>query len=108
MTWPALILVLLTLGAPGAPVGKADLPPGVGKSPLGPTGLAACGGDRLGHLVGGPAPDAAGLEAIRSGADAPSRLRVIGPGQPLTMDHMPRRLNILLDADGTVIGLRCG
>jgi hypothetical protein len=111
MSWPALILTLLTLGAPGAPGasdGNGALPPGIGKSPLGPAGLAACGADRLDHLPGGPAPDAATLEAIRSAPGGPSRLRVIRPGQPVTMDHVPRRLNILLGEDGLVAGLRCG
>jgi hypothetical protein len=111
MTATALLLVLLTLGAPGAPADPgigAPLPPGVGKSPVGPAGPAACGAEALAHLVGAPAPDDAALAAIRSAPDGPMRVRVIRPGQPVTMDHLPRRLNILLDVDGKVIGLRCG
>lgn len=103
----ALFLLLLTFGAPGDP-GNGKLPPGIGKSPFGPAGDAACGADALGHLVGGPAPDDAALQAMRAAADGPARIRVIRPGQPVTMDHFPRRLNILLDDTGRVIRLRCG
>lgn len=67
-----------------------------------------CGAAGLAHLVGGPAPDGPLLDEIRAGDGPPSRVRVIRPGQPVTMDHWPGRLNILLDSGGTVLALRCG
>ena len=67
-----------------------------------------CGAGGLLHLVGGPAPDSATLDEIRGADGPPLRIRVIRPGQPVTMDHFPGRLNILLDPTGTVLGLRCG
>ncbi|WP_179381521.1 I78 family peptidase inhibitor [Jannaschia marina] len=34
--------------------------------------------------------------------------RVIRPRQPVTMDHVPERLNIELDDDGIITKLSCG
>ena len=35
-------------------------------------------------------------------------VRTIYPGQPVTMDHRPDRLNIDLDGDGVIVRLWCG
>lgn len=61
-----------------------------------------CGAGELAALIGAPVPDA--LEDL----PVPGPVRVIRPGQRITMDHIPQRLNIELDADGIVTGLRCG
>jgi len=34
--------------------------------------------------------------------------RIIRPGQPVTMDYNPERLNVLLDGDDRIVGLSCG
>ncbi len=34
--------------------------------------------------------------------------RVIRPGQPVTMDYNPLRLNVLLDANDRIVAFRCG
>ena len=35
-------------------------------------------------------------------------VRVIRPGQPVTMDYNPMRLNVMLDANDQITGFRCG
>lgn len=37
-----------------------------------------------------------------------SNVRVIEPGQPVTMDYSPERLNIDVNERGAITGLRCG
>ncbi|HEV2818862.1 MAG TPA: I78 family peptidase inhibitor [Allosphingosinicella sp.] len=65
-----------------------------------------CSADRLSNLVGRPATPELGAEAQRrSGA---ARLRWIRPGDMVTMDFSPRRLNIHLDAQGRVDHFACG
>jgi hypothetical protein len=72
--------------------------------PFGPPGEDPCGAQPLQHLVGHPVPDAESLEAL----EGPARIRVIRPGQAVTMDHVPSRLNIELDENDIVVRLRCG
>lgn len=62
----------------------------------------ACGAAGLQYLVG---QDEAALAAITFAAE---RVRVIRPGQPVTMDYSPERLNIELDAAGRIQRLSCG
>ncbi len=35
-------------------------------------------------------------------------VRVIEPGQPVTMDYSPNRLNINVNERGAIVGLKCG
>lgn len=37
-----------------------------------------------------------------------SHVRVIEPGQPVTMDYSPHRLNINVNERGAITGLKCG
>lgn len=67
-------------------------------------GADPCHAGALAHLIGKPVPDAETLAALVG----PKRLRVIGPGDAVTMDHMPQRLNIETDNAGIVLRLRCG
>jgi len=56
--------------------------------------------------VGQPYTDALGEDARQaSGANS---LRRIEPGQAVTLDFREDRLNIELDANGTVTRVRCG
>jgi hypothetical protein len=64
-------------------------------------GSSPCGAEGMGYLIG---------QDIR-GVDTESlaeRVRVISPGDMVTMDHRPDRLNIDLDASGIIVALRCG
>jgi hypothetical protein len=73
-------------------------------APVSPQG--ACEISGLSGLVGQPATAELGAEAMRlSGA---TRLRWIRPGDMVTMDYSPQRLNIHLDAQNRVDRFACG
>lgn len=38
----------------------------------------------------------------------PHPVRWITPGLAITLDHNPERLNVILDEDGRIAGMRCG
>ena len=61
----------------------------------------ACTAANLQHLVGAPATAA---DAI----SAPSDMRIIRPGQAVTMDFRADRLNIELDEDDQISRIFCG
>lgn len=60
----------------------------------------ACGADAYAGLIG------SNIAAVTLPADL--NHRVLGPNDAATMDFVPDRLNIETDADGVIIGLRCG
>lgn len=62
----------------------------------------ACGAPGLQYLVG---QDEGALAAMTFAAD---RVRVIRPGQAVTMDYAPARLNIELDGTGRIVRVFCG
>jgi len=65
-----------------------------------------CRAEAIRDLVGRPATQALGTEALRrSGARA---LRWIRPGDVVTMDYREDRLNVRLDARNTVASFNCG
>ncbi len=80
---------------PEATAGKRD-------TPAVPTGSAdTCGAARFAHLVG-QVPEAARALGL------PQRARIIGHGEPVTMDYLPDRLNIALGPDGKIVQISCG
>jgi hypothetical protein len=105
---PALLLPLLVLlsgcaernsfppiDSPRAPAQPAE------PAPVGRADLAPCGGDRVSLLIGQPAtalPATGGWSA----------LRLLRPGQMMTMDHSASRLNVMLDASGIMVDMICG
>ena len=91
-------LLALTIGA------CAPMPP-AGPMPVEPDG-GVCSVDRTGPLIGRVASVELGAEALRlTGARG---IRWIQPGQAVTMDYRPDRLNISLDAQNRVIDFGCG
>jgi len=71
-----------------------------------PSAPAGCRAEAAAALIGRPATSELGAEALRlTGA---RRLRWIRPGDMVTMDYSPERLNLHLDADGKVERLACG
>jgi hypothetical protein len=65
-----------------------------------------CDAARAQSLVGRQGDAALGREALeRTGART---IRWIRPGQAVTMDYSPDRLNIKLDANDRVEGFNCG
>lgn len=68
--------------------------------------MAACDAGMVQDLIGRRATAELGREALRqSGARA---LRWIRPGQAITMDFSPDRLNVEVDGQDRVAALRCG
>ncbi|HET6396921.1 MAG TPA: I78 family peptidase inhibitor [Pseudoxanthomonas sp.] len=55
----------------------------------------------------GQAADEAGLEQARQDAGA-ERLRVLRPGQVVTLEFDGARLNVEVDANDRIVALRCG
>lgn len=65
-----------------------------------------CDASDANALVGQPATSELGSEALqRTGARS---VRWIRPGDAVTMDYRPDRLNIKLDAANRVTGFSCG
>ncbi len=62
----------------------------------------SCGAERLQYLVG---QDEGALAAMTFEAGA---VRVIRPGQAVTMDFSPSRLNLELDGSGRIQRVYCG
>jgi hypothetical protein len=65
-----------------------------------------CDAAAASRLVGRPANDATGAEALRlSGA---AMLRWIRPRDGVTSDYVTSRLNIDVDERGRIVGMGCG
>lgn len=60
----------------------------------------ACNAAALQGLVGQPAAAARAMEL-------PAGTRIVGPGDPVTADFRPDRLNIEIGADGRVARVAC-
>lgn len=66
-----------------------------------------CGARGLGRFVGGPAGAVEGVRLV--GADGqPAVVRVIRPGDAVTMDFREDRVNVEVDAAGAVSRIYCG
>lgn len=60
-----------------------------------------CGAGRLAGWVGQP------VTALDE-QYLPSTVRILAPGTPVTEDFSPSRLNVDVDAAGTITGFHCG
>ncbi|MDO8883498.1 I78 family peptidase inhibitor [Pseudotabrizicola sp.] len=63
--------------------------------------VAGCGQDQLTHLAGRSFVELADYRL-------PGHLRVLRPGQGVTRDLMPDRLNAQVDGSGVILHLFCG
>ncbi len=96
-------LLVVTLGGcgqtfgPGYRPGEAILPPDVMAS----RNIAGCGADDLPGIHG---MHFTTLAEVR----LRGQLRVLRPGQGLTRDLLPDRLNVQVDEGGTVLRMFCG
>lgn len=63
--------------------------------------VKGCGLDQLSHLTGQPFAELANYRL-------PGQLRVLRPGQGVTRDLMPDRLNAQVDGTGVILHLFCG
>jgi hypothetical protein len=77
-------------------------PPG----PPGPPGGAACNASGAAFIIGQPATPP-NVEAARQSASA-STVRIIRPGQPVTMDFNFRRLNLEVNNFNFITNATCG
>ena len=94
-------LLMMTAGcAPPAPPESEE------PDPIVVGGDHSCDAAKVQNLVGREASADVGATAIaESGART---IRWIQPGQAVTMDYRPDRLNIELDAQNRIVALRCG
>ncbi|WP_322963738.1 I78 family peptidase inhibitor [Sphingomonas fuzhouensis] len=68
--------------------------------------MTGCGDAKVADLIGKAWTEALRAPTVkRTGARS---LRVIAPGDAVTMDYRPDRLNIETDAAGRVVRLKCG
>ena len=107
-TTVALMIAAVAVGLSGcmglgqkgaAPDQPATQPPVL--SPGLPDPSGTCGAAQLSHLIG---QDRSAISGMRFAHP----LRVIEPGQPVTMDLNPDRLNIQLTKSGKIAAINCG
>lgn len=84
---------------PAPPHEPAPVPPRVAPS-------GECGAERVQDRVGRPYAEGLG-EAILAESGA-ATLRVIRPGEAVTLDYRGDRINVRLDDDGVITDIRCG
>ena len=78
------------------------------KAPAMAPGLSTeCKADPAQEFVGKLATEDT-IVAARTAANVSSNVRVIKPGQPVTMDFRPDRLNIEVDDDNLIVRINCG
>ena len=94
-----LVVALALLAAAGCETVNDDIP--ANDDPR-----YACSTNNLGSLVGQPATQRLGTEAMRLSNSR--TIRWIRPGDAVTMDYRLDRLNILLDASNAVTSFNCG
>jgi len=103
---PVLLVAGLTAcGTSGTQRASSDTAAG-GSAPPAGTPTAACDAQPVQDLVGKKFSDSVGNDA-RSRSHS-SQLRVMRPGQVMTMEYNPARLNVILDGGDAISALRCG
>ena len=96
---PATLLMLLAACAPGSGAGGAGAEPP-------PPGDDECGASQLGAFLNlAASADVLARLGTTVGHD---RIRVIHPGDAVTMDYRADRLNVELGEDGLIRRLPCG
>lgn len=103
--------------APDAAASPADAAPAEPASPPGaastpeageaPAMAAQCDADAAQAFVGKEATDATVADA-KAAAGAKGDVRVVKPGQPVTMDYRGDRLNIAVDERNLIVRISCG
>lgn len=95
-TGTAIALAACVPAAPGGNTGASTAPA------LPDPANDSCAARAAGQLIG---LDAAAVTSIAARRDP---VRVISPGQPVTMDYNQARLNVELDDTGRIVRLTCG
>ncbi|KCB51475.1 I78 family peptidase inhibitor [Bordetella hinzii] len=69
-------------------------------------GGKSCDAQPAQNLVGQAFSDSVGADVrSRSGSDS---VRVLKPGQVMTLEYNPARVNIIIDGQGRISAIRCG
>lgn len=89
------------------PTMPAPAPPPADAAPANDDATAACDAAPAQAFLGKPA-DEATVAAARDAAGATGDLRVIKPGQPVTMDYRHDRLNVEVDDHNVIVRIHCG
>lgn len=98
----ALPAALLLLAGCAGPAGPCNIP----AAPALPPASDECGAAALGRYLN-VSPTGEMKSAIASAAgDRP--IRYIAPGDAVTMDFVPARLNVETGDDGRIVRFRCG
>jgi len=67
---------------------------------------STCDAQPVQNQVGQPYSESLNSD-LQSDANA-SQLRVLKPGELMTMEYDPTRLNVIIEKDGSISALRCG
>jgi hypothetical protein len=98
------LLLVTALAVAGAAQAKPLFKQGTALKP--PADFApSCSADSAKGFIGKPGDGNADRARVAADADA---VRVIRPGQAVTMDYRAERLNLKLDAKGIVTAVTCG
>ncbi|HYG42343.1 MAG TPA: I78 family peptidase inhibitor [Bordetella sp.] len=103
-----LVAGLTACAAPGTQRASSDAPDaGAAGTPSGDTASpATCDAQPVQDLIGKKYSESVGNDA-RARSQS-SQLRVLRPGQVMTMEYNPARLNVILDGGDAITALRCG
>jgi len=104
-----LVAGLTACATSGTQRGSSDTPangaPAAG-APSGGAPSAACDAQPVQDLIGKRYSESVAGDARSRSQSA--QLRVMRPGQVMTMEYNPARLNIILDGGDVITALRCG
>lgn len=109
MIWkliPIALLAGLTACASGTRTDSSQTPSSGAPGPATMPGGPDCNAQPVQNLVGQKYSDSVGNDALRRSNSG--SMRLLKPGQVMTMEYNARRLNIILEADGSISALRCG
>lgn len=95
-----LVVLMLSVGA------CATMGPPPEPAPVAAGGAGMCNAEAVRWVIGrAPTPDVVERARVESGS---ATVRVIRPGEVVTMDYRGDRLNLDVNANGAITGARCG
>ncbi len=98
MRFVAVLIGVFALSGCDEPgTGHAPAP----ENPSEPPAVDTCGAEKLGNLIGAPKSDVEAMTFTQP-------VRIIGPGDAVTMDYSPVRINFMIDDTKTVTDITCG
>lgn len=104
---PVILAAILTACAsPGTQQAPADTTTSGGGMSSGSTQPGTCDGQAVQNLVGQQYSESLDSD-IQSGAGA-NQIRVLKPGQVMTMEYNPGRVNVIIEDNGAISAIRCG